>query len=34
MNYVREGDVFFVTKPDRLARSVLELMQITRALQD
>jgi DNA invertase Pin-like site-specific DNA recombinase len=26
MNYVREGDVFVVTKWDRLARSVLELM--------
>lgn len=34
MNYVREGDVFVVTKLDRLARSVLELMQITQALQD
>ncbi len=34
MNYVRDGDVFVVTKLDRLARSVLELMQITQALQD
>ena len=34
MNYVREGDFFVVTKLDRLARSVLELMQITQALQD
>ena len=34
MNYVREGDVFVVTKLDRLARSVLELMQITQVLQD
>jgi DNA invertase Pin-like site-specific DNA recombinase len=34
MNYVREGDVFVVTKLDRLARSVLELMQIAQALQD
>lgn len=33
MNYVREGDVFVVTKLDRLARSVLELMQITQNLQ-
>ena len=34
MNYVRDGDVFVVTKLDRLARSVLELMQITQVLQD
>jgi len=34
LNYVRDGDVFVVTKLDRLARSVLELMQITQALQD
>lgn len=34
LNYVRDGDVFVVTKLDRLARSVLELMQITLALQD
>ena len=34
MNYVREGDGFVVTKLDRLARSVFELMQITQALQD
>ena len=34
LNYVRDGDVFVVTKLDRLARSVLELMQITQTLQD
>ena len=34
LNYVRDGDVFVVTKLDRLARSVLELMQITQILQD
>ena len=34
MNYVREGDVFVVTKLDWLVRSVLELMQITQILQD
>ncbi len=34
MSYARDGDVFVVTKLDRLARSVLELMQITQALQD
>lgn len=34
INYVRDGDVFVVTKLDRLARSVLELMQITQALQE
>ncbi len=34
LNYVREGDVLVVTKLDRLARSVFELMQITQTLQD
>ncbi len=34
LNYVRDGDVFVVTKLDRLARSVLELMQITLTLQE
>jgi DNA invertase Pin-like site-specific DNA recombinase len=34
LNYVRDGDVFVVTKLDRLARSVLELMQINLTLQD
>ncbi|WP_321366174.1 recombinase family protein [uncultured Desulfuromusa sp.] len=34
LNYVRDGDVFVVSKLDRLARSVLELMQITQVLQE
>ncbi len=34
LNYARDGDVFVVTKLDRLARSVLELMQITLTLQE
>jgi len=32
--YARNGDVFVVTKLDRLARSVHNLMQITQTLQD
>ncbi len=32
--YVRNGDVFVVTKLDRLARSVHDLMMITQTLQD
>lgn len=32
--YLRNGDVFVVTKLDRLARSVHDLMQITQKLQD
>lgn len=32
--YVRNGDVFVVTKLDRLARSVHDLMKITQTLQD
>ncbi len=32
--YVRNGDIFVVTKLDRLARSVYDLMQITQTLQD
>lgn len=32
--YVRNGDVFVVTKLDRLARSVFDLMQITELLQN
>lgn len=32
--YVRNGDVFVVTKLDRLARSVHDLMQITQTLKD
>lgn len=33
MDYVREGDTFVVTKPDRLARSTLDLLQIARDLE-
>jgi DNA invertase Pin-like site-specific DNA recombinase len=33
LDYVREGDVFVVTKLDRLARSVAHLVQITNALE-
>lgn len=33
LEYVREGDVFIVTKPDRLARSVADLLRITEALK-
>ncbi len=34
LEYVREGDTLIVTKPDRLARSVADLMQITKTLKD
>lgn len=34
LTYVRNGDIFVVTKLDRLARSVFDLMQITQTLQD
>jgi DNA invertase Pin-like site-specific DNA recombinase len=33
LDYVRAGDVFIVTKPDRLARSTADLMNIVKALQ-
>lgn len=33
LDYVREGDVFVVTKPDRLARSTADLIAIAKALQ-
>ena len=33
MDYVREGDTMIVTKPDRLARSTLDLLQIAQKLQ-
>jgi DNA invertase Pin-like site-specific DNA recombinase len=33
LDYVRAGDVFVVTKPDRLARSTADLMNIVKALQ-
>ncbi|QCI64582.1 recombinase family protein [Phreatobacter stygius] len=34
LDYVREGDVFTVTKPDRLARSVPDLLQIVGGLRE
>lgn len=33
LDYIREGDVFVVTKLDRLARSVADLVDITRSIQ-
>jgi DNA invertase Pin-like site-specific DNA recombinase len=33
LDYVRAGDVFVVTKPDRLARSTADLMSIVKTLQ-
>jgi DNA invertase Pin-like site-specific DNA recombinase len=33
LEYIREGDVFMVTKPDRLARSTADLMATAKALQ-
>jgi DNA invertase Pin-like site-specific DNA recombinase len=33
LDYVREGDVLVVTKPDRLARSVVDLMSIVASLE-
>ncbi|MES0175554.1 recombinase family protein [Mesorhizobium sp. M0006] len=33
LEYVREGDTFIVTKPDRLARSTLDLLQIAKGLE-
>ena len=33
LDYVREGDTLIVTKPDRLARSTLDLLQIAKWLQ-
>ena len=32
LDYVREGDTLIVTKPDRLARSTLDLLQIAEGL--
>ena len=32
-DYVREGDTLIVTKPDRLARSTLDLLQIATGLE-
>jgi len=34
LNFVREGDVFVVTKLDRLARSVVDLANIVQRLED
>ena len=33
LDYVREGDTLIVTKPDRLARSTLDLLQIAQGLK-
>ena len=33
LDYVREGDTLIVTKPDRLARSTLDLLQIAKGLE-
>lgn len=33
LDYIREGDVFVVTKLDRLARSVADLVDITRTIE-
>ncbi|TPN59644.1 recombinase family protein [Mesorhizobium sp. B1-1-4] len=33
LGYVRDGDTFIVTKPDRLARSTLDLLQIAKDLE-
>ena len=34
MDFVREGDVLFITKLDRLARSVIDLQNIAKFLED
>ena len=34
MDFVREGDVLFITKLDRLARSVIDLHNIAKFLED
>ena len=34
LDFVREGDTLIVTKPDRLARSTADLLQIARDLED
>ncbi len=34
MNYVREGDVLVICSMDRLARSLMDLLDVTRKLQD
>ena len=34
MDFIREGDVLFITKLDRLARSVIDLQNIAKFLED
>jgi DNA invertase Pin-like site-specific DNA recombinase len=34
LNYIREGDIFVVTKLDRLARSVIDLANIAKLLEE
>ncbi len=34
MDFVREGDILFITKLDRLARSVIDLQNIAKFLED
>ena len=34
LDYVREGDTLIVTKPDRLARSTADLLEIAQTLED
>ena len=34
MDFIREGDVLFITKLDRLARSVIDLQNIAKYLED
>jgi DNA invertase Pin-like site-specific DNA recombinase len=34
MDFVREGDILFITKLDRLARSVIDLQNIAKSLED
>lgn len=34
MNFIREGDILFITKLDRLARSVVDLQNIAKFLED
>jgi len=34
MDFIREGDVLYITKLDRLARSVIDLQNIAKFLED
>jgi len=34
MDFVREGDILFITKLDRLARSVIDLQNIAKSLEN